>query len=80
MSHQWRNSSQRGFRVGYTARIFPYEAPHHKYISCNSNAWQIEWGFQFHCVVKVLNELLHSSLLQKEMSQLLGIKTNIWDF
>jgi len=38
------------FVAGFTARIFPYEARGHKYISCNSKAWQSEWGFIFPCV------------------------------
>jgi hypothetical protein len=38
------------FAAGFTTRIFPYEASGHKYISCNSKAWQSEWGFIFQCV------------------------------
>jgi len=41
-------------RAGYTARKFLYVAHHNKLNSCNSNAWQSEWGFTLEFVEKVL--------------------------
>ena len=43
------------WQAGYTARKFLYEAHLQEETSCNSNAWQSEWGFAV-CVTKRLYE------------------------
>ena len=64
-------------QAGYTARKFLYEAGLQEETSCNSNAWQSEWGFQ--CILGGLNFCMKemqsaADSLQKEVSQLLSIK------
>ena len=63
--------------VGYTARIFLYESHRHTFIARNSNSRQSERAFPLKCNGQ---STLCSSFLQKEMSQLQGIKTNWWGF
>ena len=65
---KWRNSSPRGFRSRIHSKNIPMRISRHKYISCNSNPRQSERGM---CGQRSL-------FLEKEMSQLLSIKTNWW--